>query len=73
MSHLDVMLSMDSANMHLRPWSIFRLFLFGGPLILMPVLWVGNNCRSIPCNSICHAVPVLYMVRSLAGEVIMPV
>ena len=56
-----------------RPWSIFRLFLFGGPLILMPVLWAGSNCRLIPCNLICHAVPALCMDRSLVGVVIMPV
>lgn len=73
MSHLDVMLSMDSANMHLASLVNIPVVSIWEPPILMPVLWVGNNCRSIPCNSICHAVPVLYMVRSLAGEVIMPV
>ena len=54
-------------------WSIFRLSLFGEQPIPTLVLWAGDNCRSILCNSICHAVPVLYMDRSLAGEVIMPV
>ena len=67
MSHLDVCFQWILPICIWRPWSIFRLFLFGGPLILMLVLWAGSNCRLIPCNLICHAVPALYMDRSLAG------
>ena len=73
MSHLDVMLSMDSANMHLAS------------LVNIPVvsIWGATHpyagfmgWKQLPvntCNLICHAVPALYMDRSLAGVVIMPV
>lgn len=73
MSHLDVMLSMDSANMHLASLVNIPVVSIWGLLILMPVLWAGSNCRSIPYSLIYHAVPALYMDRNLAGVVIMPV
>ncbi len=47
MSHLDVMLSMDSANMHLASLVNTPVVPFGEQLILTLVLWAGNSCQSI--------------------------
>lgn len=67
MSHLDVMLSMDSANMHLASLVNIPVVSVWGATILMPGLWGGNNYRSIQYNSIYPVVLVRFMDRSLAG------
>ena len=72
MSHLDVMLSMDSANMHLASLVNIPVISVWELLILMPGLWDGNSCRSIRYSLTCHAVPAPYTDRNHAGGAIMP-
>ena len=73
MSHLDVMLSMDSANMHLASLVNIPVVSIWGATHPYAGFMGWKQCRLIPCNLIYHAVPALYMDRSLAGVVIMPV
>ena len=47
MSHLDVILSMDSANMHLASLvNVPVVSVYGVLRILMPDSWAGNSCRA---------------------------
>lgn len=73
MSHLDVMVSMDSANMHLASLVNIPVVSVWGQLIPMPDLWAGNSCLYIRCNLIFRAVLVRHMGRSPAIVAIMPV
>jgi ADP-heptose:LPS heptosyltransferase len=72
MANLDLMVSMDSANMHLA-WSDCRSFPFGVPLITMQVFWVGINRWMILLKGICLAVLVPCTETRHAGVMIMPV
>lgn len=72
MSHLDVILSMDSANMHLASLVNVPVVSVWVLRILMPDSWAGNSCRPIRCNLTYPAVHVRFTGRSLAGVAIMP-
>ncbi len=56
MSHLDVMLSMDSASMHLASLVDIPLSPFGGQPIHTPDSWAGSSCLphavqvDLPCR-----------------------
>lgn len=66
MSHLDVMVSMDSSNMHMASLVGCPVVSVWGATHPSPVSWVGDKRRQTPYRWIYHAVLAASMATSLA-------
>ena len=70
-SHLDLMLSMDSSAMHMA--SLCRSCRCGGRRIPMPVFTGSGRIRKMPYSSIWPAAPVRFTATGLAPMATIPV
>lgn len=71
MSHLTVMISMDSANMHLASLTNTPVVSVWGQLIIMPVSWDGDKVLIMQWKLTCRVVLALFSAISHAFAKIM--